>query len=244
MAGQSALLIGATGGTGKHLLRELLASPHFMRVGEFGRRVTPKEQLPSGADKLQQKVIDFEKLDEAGLKEGNWDVVLITLGTSLKAAGSAANFEKIDREYVLNVAKAAKTEDPNHLQRLVYLSSSLSDAKSSHLYPRNKGLTEQGMASIGYSDTIVFRPFILRGAQRPEFRLNELLIGLVTTPLSYISSRIEIYVSQLAKSMRIAAQVGSADLPAAAEPTKENFEGKPLTFIGNKGALYLSKENM
>ena len=79
MSGRSALLIGATGATGKHVLRELIASPHFSRVGEFGRRVTPQERLAPGHDgKLLQKVIDFEKLEESGIKEGKWDVVFLT----------------------------------------------------------------------------------------------------------------------------------------------------------------------
>ena len=30
------------------------------------------------AKKLEQKVIDFEKLEDAGLKDGKWDVVFIT----------------------------------------------------------------------------------------------------------------------------------------------------------------------
>ena len=75
---KSALLIGATGATGRHVLRELIASPHFSRIGEFGRRVTPPDQLANGHEgKLLQKVIDFEKLDESGLKDGKWDVVYI-----------------------------------------------------------------------------------------------------------------------------------------------------------------------
>ena len=76
----SALLIGATGATGKHVLKELLASPHYTTVGEFGRRTTPLDALPADAhkDKLVQKAIDFEKIDEAGLKEGKWDVVILT----------------------------------------------------------------------------------------------------------------------------------------------------------------------
>lgn len=77
-ATKSALLLGATGATGKHLLRELIKSPEFGRVGEYGRRVTPLDSLNAPADKLEQKVIDFEKLDEAGLKDGKWDVVFIT----------------------------------------------------------------------------------------------------------------------------------------------------------------------
>jgi len=78
-SGQSALLIGATGQAGQHVLKELLSSPHFTRVGEYGRKVTSAESIKSGADKLEQKVIDFEKLDESGLKNGQWDVVFITL---------------------------------------------------------------------------------------------------------------------------------------------------------------------
>ena len=41
-------------------------------------RVTPGDQVGTGKEKLEQKVIDFEKLDEAGLQAGKWDVVFIT----------------------------------------------------------------------------------------------------------------------------------------------------------------------
>jgi len=43
--------------------------------------VTPVAELDVPAqvceEKLEQKVVDFERLDEAGLKEGQWDVVFI-----------------------------------------------------------------------------------------------------------------------------------------------------------------------
>ena len=79
-AGLSALILGATGATGKVLLQELLASPTFSSVSEYGRHVTEQEKLASaaGKEKLEQKVIDFERLEEAGLKEGKWDVVFVT----------------------------------------------------------------------------------------------------------------------------------------------------------------------
>jgi len=47
-------------------------------VGEYGRKVTPLEQIASGKKKLEQKVVDFENLEDAGLNTGNWDVVFIT----------------------------------------------------------------------------------------------------------------------------------------------------------------------
>ena len=75
--GQSALIFGATGATGRHLLRELLLSKQFDRVGEFGRRVTSAVDLPE-KQKLEQRVIDFENLDSASIRNGNWDVVFIT----------------------------------------------------------------------------------------------------------------------------------------------------------------------
>lgn len=86
MSGKSALIIGATGAVGKHLLRELLNSPDFTKVGEYGRRVTSTTLLGDATSlgKLEQKVIDFEKLGEAGLKDGKWDVVFITCVSFLK----------------------------------------------------------------------------------------------------------------------------------------------------------------
>ena len=60
---------------GKHLLKELLNSSHFTRVGEFGRRITEGLEHP---EKLVQKTVDFEKLSDAELTKEKWDVVFIT----------------------------------------------------------------------------------------------------------------------------------------------------------------------
>lgn len=74
----SALLFGATGQVGQNVLKELLASSYFTRVGEYGRRVTNLDLITIGKEKLEQKTVDFEKVDQAGLKDGKWDVVFIT----------------------------------------------------------------------------------------------------------------------------------------------------------------------
>ena len=55
----------------------MLSSEKFTRVGEYGRRVTAADNLP-GKEKLEQKVINFENLDEANLRSGKWDVIFIT----------------------------------------------------------------------------------------------------------------------------------------------------------------------
>jgi len=242
MSGQSALILGATGATGRYLLKEILSSTHFTRVGEFGRRVTPADQLESvpGRQKLEQKTIDFERLDQAGLKDGNWDVIFVTLGTSRAVAG--ANFEKIDREYVVNAVKEAKSTDPDHSQRIVYLSASSANSSSMFLYPRSKGLTELALAGLGFKDTIVFRPALLKG--REDARVGEVAAGYVTGALSHFSSNVEIQVSLLAKSMLNAGILGSAALPAAVGAQKAGRDGVSFTVLDNKGTIALGKVDM
>jgi uncharacterized protein YbjT (DUF2867 family) len=54
-----------------------------------------------------------------------------------------------------------------------FLQSIGANPKSSFLYPRSKGLTEQALAELGYKDTIVFRPSALSNTKRTEFRFAE-----------------------------------------------------------------------
>jgi len=243
MSGKSALLLGATGATGRHVLRELLASKQFDRVGEYGRRVTPKEQLGDAATsgKLEQKVIDFENLDAAGLKDGQWDIVYITLGTTRGQAGSAAAFEKIDREYVVNAARAAKA-DSQQKQRLVYLSSGGANASSPFLYMKSKGLTENALASLGYSDTVIFRPGYLDNANRANSRLAESLVAPLIKLAERLSDSVGIDVSVLAKSIVKAGILGSDKLPPVTEACKGGSGSSIFTIIGNKGALKLASD--
>ena len=74
----SALIFSATGQVGQHVLKELLATSYFTRVGECGRRVTNLDTIKTGKEKLEQKIIDYEKVDQAGLKDEKWDVIFIT----------------------------------------------------------------------------------------------------------------------------------------------------------------------
>lgn len=238
-APKTALIFGATGQTGQHLLRELIASPNFSRVCEAGRRVTPAEELSAHAKgKLEQKVIDFERLDEAGLRDGNWDVVFIALGTTLKLAGSEENFTKIDKEYVVNAAKAAKVDKD---QRLVYMSVVGADPTSRSFYIRSKGLTEQALAELGYNDTIFFRPTLLANVKRPEGRLGESILLGITGAFSWVSSSLQIEVDKLAKSALVAGELGTSKLPSGAAATLMKWGGRNFTAIGNSGALFLSR---
>lgn len=71
----SALVLGATGAVGKHILSGLLASPEYTRVGEFGRRVTAFDNPPEKL--IQRKISDFDKVEEVEDIKDSWDVVII-----------------------------------------------------------------------------------------------------------------------------------------------------------------------
>lgn len=124
------LLLGATGETGKQALAAALSDSRVSHVLTFGRRAPTLDTSTTGSDKLTHSSLDFDALlkeGEAGgpetakLREAQADSVLIALGTTRASAGSAEAFERIDREYVLSAAKAARREDKPD-QRVVYVS--------------------------------------------------------------------------------------------------------------------------
>ncbi len=97
-----ALLIGASGATGKDLLELLLKDTDIKRVDIFVRR-----KLDFEHEKLHTHIIDFDKPEQwQHLVHG--DVLFSCLGTTLKAAGSKEGQKKVDYEYQLQFAKAAK----------------------------------------------------------------------------------------------------------------------------------------
>ncbi|KAF9026284.1 hypothetical protein BDZ89DRAFT_1177892 [Hymenopellis radicata] len=198
---------------GQHVLKELLASSHYSKVGEYGRRLTDVATLGAGRK--------------------SWSRRLLILTT-----GSAEAFEKIDRTYVVNSAREARVE--GLAQRVVYCSSIGANAESSFLYPRSKGMTENELSNMGYSDSIIFRPAALAGTNRPDKRLGETIGTAVSGFLSHFTSAIEIKVATLGKSMAIAGWYGSEQLPAAAKAQKAGKEPSTFTLINNSGALALA----
>jgi len=127
------LLLGATGETGKHTLTAALSHPSISSVHAIGRR-PPSLPSSTSSSKLVTTTIDFDLLltgsqsEITKLKSVEADVVVITLGTTSASAGSFEQFVKVDREYVLAAAKAARVEGKK--QRIIYLSSGGSSSGS------------------------------------------------------------------------------------------------------------------
>jgi len=155
-------IIGATGATGKDLLKSLLDDTNFSEVNIFVRR-QPGIQHP----KLKVHVIDFDNLSSwQHLVMG--EVLFSCLGTTLKAAGSKQAQWKIDYDYQYEFAKAAIA---NGVKKYVLVSSGFTDPKSMFFYSRMKGQLEQAVQLLKFSTTIIFKPPVL--VRKNSDRLGE-----------------------------------------------------------------------
>ncbi|QZA78714.1 NAD(P)H-binding protein [Deefgea tanakiae] len=160
---KTVLILGATGAVGRHLLAQALQHPDIARVIAPTRRA-----LPAHA-KLENPIVDFESLP---LDAPWWhvDAALCALGTTLKTAGSAAAFRRVDYDYILNAAQRLRAAGT---PCLVLNSTMGANASARGLYLKTKGETERDVMALGFASLTIVRPSLLNAGKRPEQRLAE-----------------------------------------------------------------------
>lgn len=144
-----AIIIGATGATGKDLVTQLLADEHFDEVHIFVRR-----NVDILHDRLHVHLVDFDKIEE-WKSELQGDVLFSALGTTIKQAGSQKEQWKVDYTYQYEVAKAARE---NGVQTMALVSSAWATAESKVFYTRMKGQLEEDVKKLGFRSLHIMRP--------------------------------------------------------------------------------------
>ena len=169
-----ALIIGATGATGKDLVQILLNDPDYTAVVIFVRRASGITH-----PKLSEIITDFDKL-EAVAEQIKGDVWFSCLGTTLKAAGSKEKQWHIDYEIPLKFAEIAKR---NSITTTVLLSAYGASATSNVFYSKMKGRLEEGIDALAFDQYIIFRPGLLlrRDTDRFGERIMTGLLNFVNT---------------------------------------------------------------
>lgn len=166
-----AIVIGATGAVGKDLVEELLSRREYEKIITFTRR-----PLDIKSEKIESYIIDFDRpSDWAHLVKG--DVLFSSLGTSLKQAGSKEAQYRIDHDYQLSFAKAARE---NGVPHMVLVSSLGADQSSSFFYMKLKGLIERDVESLQFPQLSILRPpsLIRKHAKRPAETVSVKLFQL------------------------------------------------------------------
>jgi uncharacterized protein YbjT (DUF2867 family) len=191
---QHALVLGATGATGRELVAQLLANPAFDEVSIFVRKKPDLEH-----QKLKVHEIDFSKrFDYKSLVVG--DVLFSALGTTLKDAGNKTKQYEVDYTYQYEFAKMASENGVNYYS---LVSSYGANKNSCFFYLKTKGDLEEEIKKLSFTSTHIFQPptlirqaDLLRPRERRGIRMLNMLnrVGILTSqkPLS---------VSVLAKKM-------------------------------------------
>jgi uncharacterized protein YbjT (DUF2867 family) len=160
---KTALVFGATGLIGSHLIKQLSNDERYGKIIAFSRSaLTP---LP---EKVDNQLIDFEKLGEtASLITG--DEIFCCLGTTIEKAKTREAFRKVDLDYPLQIANIGKRNGVSHY---LVISSIGANPKTGNFYLQTKGLMEEGLRKAGLPRISILRPSMLLG-KRNEFRWGE-----------------------------------------------------------------------
>ena len=169
-----ALIIGATGATGKGLVQILLNDPDYTAVVIFVRRASGITH-----PKLSEIITDFDKL-EAVAEQIKGDVWFSCLGTTLKAAGSKEKQWHIDYEIPLKFAAIARR---NGIPATVLLSAYGASTTSNVFYSKMKGRLEESIDALAFDQYIIFRPGLLLRKDTDRFgeRIMSGLLNFVNT---------------------------------------------------------------
>jgi uncharacterized protein YbjT (DUF2867 family) len=156
-----AIVIGATGLVGSHLLSYLVKAKHISRIVVITRR-----PMKFRHEKVNNHVIDFSDLANHG-EFFRGDILFSCLGSTVKQAGSIAAQRKVDLEYQLTAARLAFEQGVSHY---LLVSSSGADEKSLSPYLRMKGELEVAIQALAFKHISIIQPSLLLGERdQPRF---------------------------------------------------------------------------
>jgi uncharacterized protein YbjT (DUF2867 family) len=189
-----ALVIGATGATGRELVNSLINDEDFNQVSIFVRKAPDLEH-----EKLKIHIIDFnEIIKHKELIKG--DILFSALGTTKKEAGGKQRQYIIDYTYQYEFAKIAAE---NGVDQLSLVSSIGANPKSFMFYPKMKGELESDVKKLKFKKIDIFKPPIL--IRQPEIirKAEKKAISIIQklNKLGILKSQQPLMVSNLAERM-------------------------------------------
>ena len=176
---RTALIAGATGLVGGHLIDFLMEDDAYSEVKVLSRR-----GLGGNDGKLKEVIIEnFDDLEKniAALKA---DDIFCCLGTTMKKAGSKEAFKKVDFHYPTTLAAIARE---NNAKSFHLISAMGANAKSFIFYNKIKGEAEEAIQAMRLEKTFIYRPSFIDG-ERNEARSGEKVALWVANNLKFLFS--------------------------------------------------------
>ncbi|MFA9370104.1 MAG: NAD(P)H-binding protein [Labilibaculum antarcticum] len=167
--GKTAIILGASGLTGKLLLNRLLEDEAYVRVKIFTRR-----SLGLVHPKLKEFIGDLLSLEEFK-KDFTGDEVFCCIGTTAKKTKDKVLYRKIDFGIPATAASLAKA---NGIKNFLVISALGANSESNIFYNKTKGEMEQAVLSQEIANTYILRPSLING-KRDEDRLGEKIGAII-----------------------------------------------------------------
>ncbi len=152
----SAVVLGATGAVGRHVVIELARSSHWGKVTALGRR--PLELSGTPPEKLRQEQVDL--YDPAAYENflSGHQAAFCTLGVGQPSKVSRDELYRVDVEAVALFAEACRRQGVEHFSLLTAIGA---NPGSRIYYLRFKGEIEERIKALGFTRVSFFRPSML-----------------------------------------------------------------------------------
>ena len=160
---KTALLFGASGLVGGHLLNELIKENYYSKIKIFVRS-EPKISDP----KIEIIRTDFNNLQNHK-EDIKGDDCFLCIGTTKQNSPDKNEYRRVELELPKEIAQIAKS---NSINSFVFISSGYADPKSSGDYLKFKGQVEEELKSLNFTKLGIMRPSFLIG-NRKEKRIGE-----------------------------------------------------------------------
>lgn len=160
---KTAIILGASGLTGSHVLNLLLRDDNYSKIIAFVR--TPLERKNEKIHEIQCDLLNLKDQEELF----NADEVYVCIGSTNNKTPNKKLYRDIDFGIP---AAAAELCVKNNINTIAVMSSLGADHKSTVFYPKTKGEMEQTILGLNIENTYLLRPSIIFGP-RKEKRLGE-----------------------------------------------------------------------
>ena len=160
---KTALLFGATGLVGSHILNLLINNNNYSKIKLFVR-----SSIELNDPKIEIIQTDFKNL-ESHREDIKGDDCFFCIGTTKKNSPDKNEYKRVELELPKQVAQIAKS---NLVNSFVFVSSGYADPKSSGDYLKFKGLVEEDLIRLNFPKLGIMRPSFLLG-NRQEKRVGE-----------------------------------------------------------------------
>jgi uncharacterized protein YbjT (DUF2867 family) len=181
---KKAILFGASGLVGSHLLDILLNHPDYEQV-----IIVVRKNLNSSHPKLKTLTGDYHSLPN--LKDDiEADEVFITLGTTKNKTPDQKVYYQIDHDYPVLAAKIAQERGA----KSVFIVTAVgANANSSVFYIRTKGEAERDIIAVGLDHTHIFRPSMILGNRKENRPLERVFMKVWPAISSVLTGRLSKY---------------------------------------------------